>query len=1009
LFLITYDKMSDIFNQQSVKSSFAAALKAQNKTVKDESILQYAHGRMEKPVAPPAVVTYSNLAEYCFKNKLPVFKPRAIPELIEEPAKDFLSSHLMEALGGEDRTLTLPTGEKEFIPKYRPTHTISDPLETCVNTVAYKVAGLMAETTNPDALAEHLSTLDDVIDMYNTVRFSTGTLDGQMTRFLQGTEVRNGKNGNHANKTLAQLKLTPLELAQMLYDTLPIEDSDPPIPLNMPLSKYVYTPEEEVVMGTDSDLPKINLKGAAGLPYLGKKKRDVGLEALVLADNFLKNVSSEMGIINRDILVNQGESAPNMSFHNPKQAAHQFSEQIAELLHKDFWWLTAGLMFPKGERYEVSKLTSKTRNIWSAPYPTHLMANMISNQPNERGLNFRTCDTPTPSLSKFSATQGGIQDLVEMIFSATEPIHLIYADNIYLYYPDEDVWYSIDLTKGEANITREMAMAVAIYLLTAGWTDTDNNPLFNFTWAYVALFVIPLCTIDSIALIGNLQLRNPGQGSGNAWTFLNNHMASTIVASEWIKAGRPHPRDALAMEKIMNTTGIDFKLELTTTEFKAKLSNARDNSLPVRDSTRHRVIVEADMLGWDITHTEHGYTPVLSKERLIKSFVCPQPASDAFGSPQMKLIHKYVQAFGLYSVGAWAYPALHQAVNEYVTNYWGSLVRGSDGSQDEKTTKIIGTLMAEDAHSEMLSMLNPDQPLHEQDWPSVYYGYKAPTKKSRKRVGVRPHIKDLGLTGTGRQWSDKLTVLRRQGKLVAMPAYDKLVALSEKLQPQRFKELMSAQRTLLHAPGGLNKHKVIAKRRAKDTWDDLALTYDKTDIARIWEGLILGKTTAGEVAARNGIEYPTTTFMSYYPPPAESRGAALPELYEFITGIDRESGSNHLSLGEKEDYNDAVEALAEEAMEQLTRSELLDQGVASYLSVSEALLQNLQGLAIPREPKLPKAKTAGEAADPIAEYHIGSTLSRGTLARRTGMPQYSGYEPPPSRTQKRRTTRKRNK
>nr|WOE89317.1 VP1 [Cambodia Culex birnavirus] len=965
--------MSDIFNQQSLKQAMTTIIRAQGASEQDNLMLYLQSLRVDiKPAT--SEITWAELPAYLHSRGAKLYKPRQIrvDELVDP--ETVLLPNVLEVLqrpGG----LNMPVGEGGYIPSYRPSHETLPPLETAVNAIAYHTALLQTQGASDAQFQAYIKVAEDLVSVINTYRFSTGTLSGQANRLLDAYAVRNGKNGNHANKTLSSQGLTALALVDLLEDTLPIAKHEATIPLMYQLQKYIYTPEQQEITGEPTGLPPVHGNNAAGLPFLGKKKKERTLEALALADGLIREVSA---------LLKEAQttktSAAGIALTDPAYASLTFSREVAGLLTKEYWYMMCGTLFPKGETYDQTKLDKKTRNIWSASYVLHLIANMVSYRPMESALNCMNCTADTPSLAKFSATQGGMDAFVQILLSADEPKHFIYADNIYLYYPDDDEWYSIDLTKGEANVTQEMSMAVAIYLLRNGWCTDDGDPLFNMTWAFIAMYIVPLCSVDSICLLMNLQIKNPGQGSGCPWTFIHNHACSTVLAHAWIKRGKPKPTPE-NIEILAKDTGIDFKLELRTNNIKERLLAAQKRMVPVGDKRTVREIIPMDLLGWDVTYTEFGFTPVLSYERLLKSIVCPQPSSSTFDTPLKKNIHKYVQSVANSYVGAWAYPNLNSMVKEYTTNYWNSIqnqIRGNQKGQQMVTDLMVKTIN-QSAYQEALSFLDPESPLHEQDWPAKLFGKKPIEKKEPRRFSRREYLGP----GNAKARSTRLARARAEGKFFENQALSKIAELMERIDP----ETRAAVAAVI--PSGKGREEIDLL--VGTTLELARRAVPGPALASYWEKAYLGELEPAELSSETGIYFNTAADMAIILPPYAT-GLVTDNLFAAVTG-QRPPATQAEAIAI---YSPIARELNLENWIDKLRSDELARRTQKYITLSEAAIEVLlHPAAIPRT-KFETA-TPSQAANPYVEYGIAAESPYGALDARG----------PRTKGQKRRETRKR--
>lgn len=986
--------MSNIFNDEGVRTSVAEYLKRDSRfDAAQGHLLSIIDIILGDPQIPQGSVTWSNFHEKVKELRLPTYRAIGIPENIELPlnTEGLASQKLVEYIDDPDKIVNLPLGDREFIPKYSPSHKTESLNMGILNACAYHTAMRISKINSSEEKTRLIEQVTELLEVASATRFSTGTLEGQLTRLKQGVEVRNGQNGHHKNKTLKEMGASLPGLVSLLHTTLPLKDQDPDYALIRKISGYIYNEEEKNYLGRDTDIPKLKMANAAGLPYLGKKKGEVLLENLVLADNFVSRVSK---IISESTTskIKKGTLEEGLTADSDL-AKEVVSREIFKVLTTDYWYMQCGLLFPKGERYDVNSIDKKTRNIWSASTVTHLIAAMVSDQPVTRSLNFLNSKTFTPSLSKLTLTQGGMDKFIEKLLKAKDILHLIYADNIYMYYPESDEWFSVDLTKGEANATKEMAVAVAIYLLANGWTDSDGNPLFNLTWWALATLVIPNCVVDSMALLRNVIFKNPGQGSGNSWTFLINHACSTLLVQEWMKQGKPKPSDSAAMEKIMAKTGIDFKVELEVKDFKKKLLNLKDNPVNITQR-RVRDVVELDLLGWDTTYTEFGYTAVLNKNRFFKSLSCPQPPSSKFEDPLAKSIHKYVQTFALMTLGSWVYPGIHSAVKELVENYATEIKRRIDEEDVEgRYIRLVKKFTEQSGYADILQLFDPQMPLHQQDWVGIVYAHRdieefIPKSESIRRIGSQ------NIPSNIKERTSRLVRLRNSGLMVG-PSWDKMRSAMTMVYPG-----------LLDTEIKDSKNESVGTNALKlmhSMYTQLTLDNSPQLIRKLWSQLYLREQEVSHMLIKYPtIPYSSLLFMSFLPPPPVKE-ALTSEVVSEILGWE----VDEIDQTTVQDYIDELDEPMKIGRQAWQHQEATLRALSAYVNKSEIVLSALRGNVVFDIPTPMRAKNLEEIKNPHVAFKYASGLDLGALAARTGNKEYG---PRPvnklTKTQKRRQQRK---
>lgn len=525
--------------------------------------------------------------------------PQAIRSLVIEPTVKYLEPDLVERWLSP--TVNMPNGPTEFLPKYRQTPFISN-----YDLAFYKQ--LLYVYLQPDIMTTTDST-DNFTAFDKIVRetvFGSGSTLGQFTRLRSMYDIRYGLNGKHNPVTLPRLGYDQESFAVLLERTLPI--AQPRIgmmPLLTRMSGFL-DPEDDISSYRGDFIPSINLKAASGLPYIGKSKGVTFTEAIVLADQFLTRLSKNLA--------------------NPKE--------LKQLL-ADYWYFGTSLLVAKAERYDRTKWTTNTRNIMAASFPAHLMGNMIS-APVMDNSRFNAVTHDTESLQKFNPFKGGLQEILN---KATRPGHqyFIYADNIYLSYEEEPgrhTWFSLDLEKGEANATPSIASYLGYYLLTRGWIDDDGQPCFNATWAAIATTMMPTWFVDSTALIANLQIKIPGQTSGNPWTFHINHCVSSVFIDFMEREGNPRP-GSKGWFTVISKTGIDMKIEKELLDLEKVMQSVIDQTPkegfmqggPIDPGVYHYLpSIELDLLGWDAVYSNrlNKFIPSLGTDRFYKSAAYPK-------------------------------------------------------------------------------------------------------------------------------------------------------------------------------------------------------------------------------------------------------------------------------------------------------------------------------------------------------------------------------------------------
>nr|WNN64190.1 VP1 [Rocky Mountain birnavirus] len=642
--------MSNIFNSPNNRTKILSALKTGGAKVVEDYLLPPRFRPEKDPIDNPSAA-----AKLLKSRGYRMLRARAIPDMVGVETEEVLP-HLVTLTKSEGGLLSdelhLPEGNNGFYPKYYPFHKpnheevgeFGAPDLALLKQVAFYL--LETEYSNGPSL------LHDIRQAMETLQYGSGSYSGQLERLIAMKEVATGRNPNKPPKTCGY---TSEQIAKILEETLPVNR----VPDDWPELKY--RPSSLLDPDQDQDyLPPITQKSSSGLPYVGKTKGETLGEGLAIADTFVAAI---------------GEAARSA---NPEKATQ---DVLAE-----FWYLSCGLLFPKAERYKQKDWDKKTRNIWSAPFPTHLILSMIS-WPVLNNSKINALTHPTPSLYGFSPFHGGMDTIMGQISAAidggTELVY-IYADNIYIMM--EDTWFSIDLEKGEANCTPEHMQAMCYYLLTRGWTQENGRPLYNATWAQLAMSVLPCLVVDSSCILMNIQMKTYGQGSGNAFTFLNNHVLSSLVVHQWLKAGKPRPGtpEFTALE---GKTGVNFKVEREIPNLKAEMLKCIDTAPTTglladgsdQPNEQPGYQLGLDLLGWSAVYSRQlgAFVPVLDYERLVASAAYPRGLENKTlkRRPGAELAYRLVRYEALRLVGGWANPLLEKALSSMTDAMRSSISR----------------------------------------------------------------------------------------------------------------------------------------------------------------------------------------------------------------------------------------------------------------------------------------------------------------------------------------------
>lgn len=562
----------------------------------------------------------------------------------------------------------------------------------------------------PEEHAEYCFGKNGLKGIGATTAFTSGTLKGQISRMRQNKDVATGRGGNHTNKGLSGLKLTADDLGKLMERTLPLPkaDSETLLPLAGNLSSRVVVVDDEIFYST---LPGFKKDTKAGMPFRQvHTKGEKVWDTFVAANTFLNQLEEKM-------------QAPA----GPKGGLRQ--------LMRDWWFLGVSYVFPKAERYTLverehlkivkkfDKQTKKksierieekrveaekTRNIYSVPFITHMLASLLVDQIEKFGnLNIDNYDTP--SLYKWTPFKGGMNRLMKKIRmymletksqveGKWKPFTMVYADNWYVISPykkDGTVKFqysSEDLTKGESNATRDIMAGMVQYILHSFWlTDSaeENQIDVNFDAKYGLLFrhIMPALFVDSVGLIGNMLVRYYGQASGNTYTFLTNHAVTTILEHMWKEKLGSAKLTKEVRNKLMEATGIDFKPELVIEDLESEIdeviryNQSIEEYMPFfgskieTDGVGQRVpkVLKLDLLGYNAVWEPNNqiWVPALEGERSLKSASCPKDFKTE--NNMVRNIYENIRYNSLILTGLWIFPVIHKAASSMVHKHYGAV------------------------------------------------------------------------------------------------------------------------------------------------------------------------------------------------------------------------------------------------------------------------------------------------------------------------------------------------
>jgi len=692
--------MSDLFNTGKGKATFASILR--NEDFKPGQEFP-DYWKPVESVELPNKPRMKDLSKSLLRRGIPVFKTRAIPKMIQLASSTLINPSLSQIMipGAKLHDMvSFPGGDEEFIPTYLTANWYVENYDRpLLKQISYRYITLGNEQSFGNIM--HMEPQLDFIRLLwssiETTAYGNGSLIGQVERLATMWAVKRGKDGYNAAKPLIDAyhmtdKTFPLEtLATMFERYLPLGSVETLtheggwVGLIHRPSKYLQPLDPNDPDGEEYDwFPPMRAASSSGLPYLGKTKGETVTEALVLADQFALKIN--------EIMRSTIGAGPRKKTGDPNAW-----KKLVQAL-EDYWYLSCGLEFPKGERYSKEKWHTKTRNIWSASFPTHIIMSLISYPAMMTSPNCLTFDTP--SLYGFTPFHGGANKFVEKLILAKESTSFIYADNYYILHVDKKTkiktWYSLDLVRGESQTTVQDCQLLAYYLLTRAHVTQDGKPAFSAAWAYIALMIIPTLCVDSSGLIGNVQFQIPGQGSGNSWTFLLNHLKVSLFDFKWSKMMRglnDRPTDE-SFNELCKQMGMNFTVERVIEDFEVALLDARDQTekdfttcyLSGDDNppSSPPVNIELDLLGWSIVWdtASKRWIPVLEAKRLAESTILPKGSSERATNEESYVTQQCYMLARMEAarlVGAWQYWPVDIALRERSNEIRETLLRKGVG------------------------------------------------------------------------------------------------------------------------------------------------------------------------------------------------------------------------------------------------------------------------------------------------------------------------------------------
>lgn len=795
--------MSNIFNESDVATSFYKALqinirnKAPAEVTPSNVLDELVVDTFNKTYLTPA-----DAAELALKKRLKIFQPLGIKELKDIPWRNVITPESVlgelcaaqEEVSGTQLSLTLPAGAS-ITPKYNSIYHLSAATKGRMSSLLYDLGRYAVEAASPEHRDEAIELVRDVTKIYRTMSYSNGSMSAQIERLSQVYDVAHGRSSSKAYKGKFNENRNPSDygysvekIAELLDVSMPITKLPPASHPGLHGSLSTLLVSEESAMefiradeAYTTPLDGIRRHKQAGPPFDRAEKGDVILEAMLLANMLIDKLATWLKdpahVIEPRVRKKNNETMKDY-------------KSFYDMIYDRTPYLFMGVVSPKAERYVTKELGTKVRNIINASFITHMIVSAVVDPFKHHKATAITHDTP--NLMGASFTQGGMNIFIEKLLALKytpgsvpkgtyKHYDFIYADNWYRWSEaDGGTWQSLDLHKGEANVTREVMKSVLFYFLTRGWrrpakgwgpTDKQdiNLPRFSRTWSVLALEVIPTLLVDARGILGNMQIKIPGQLSGNKITGETNHAATSIYVDLYNKTfpgGEPASDERLHV--ISKRSGIDIKIELDNRGVISKLNNLKKLAPTNPKSTTIWPIVKFDLLGWDVSYRpNYGYVPILARDRLLPMVVIPKQNGKESAPPSQQVKRasiNFAKALSSYSAnvaalmtGGFAYPGIRENLEaickhqfnvlKSVKDRYAEVDTASEADHDRDVREVFDRVQAKletQALQEDLGITFEtffSDPLHERDLLQVMYGPKPRNYEEALTLG------DLNMAG----------------------------------------------------------------------------------------------------------------------------------------------------------------------------------------------------------------------------------------------------------------------
>jgi hypothetical protein len=275
----------------------------------------------------------------------------------------------------------------------------------------------------------------------------------------------------------------------------------------------------------------------------------------------------------------------------------------------------------------------------------------------------------------------------------------VYSDNIWVltWFDNNYTWYSCDGSSMESSVKHrtveyEMRRVVDYY-----WLASSADPHIVSSYVYYATHLLPLMSVDFLAVLGPYQFMVKGQGSGTNGTFINNHatmlLCAYLLASKlasnctrqangsfkgWdLSDSKLRPADPtvytptvrmgkdLVMSEIYEpcfaelTVKIKIEMAMQSNDFWDGIRNG---------ASKMTGIVPLDLLGEDIIclpelaidDKDPPFFFILERQRLLNALCYNKIDAKYDKNSAFIEILRLFRLSALYLVGGWAYPGMAQ-------------------------------------------------------------------------------------------------------------------------------------------------------------------------------------------------------------------------------------------------------------------------------------------------------------------------------------------------------------